>query len=102
MRRAHVPLADAVLVEDTRGHLKRYKRLGIRTVWITGHLPSVLNASGAISLRSGDRLRRWHALLQRPPERREDPQATTLLVADAGRGHQEIAGKAVRGDADRL
>ncbi len=52
MRRAHVPLADAVLVEDTRGHLKRYKRLGIRTVWITGHLPSVLNASGAVSLRT--------------------------------------------------
>jgi pyrimidine 5'-nucleotidase len=52
MRRANVPLADAVLVEDTRGHLKRYKRLGIRTVWITGHLPSVLNASGAKSLRS--------------------------------------------------
>jgi pyrimidine 5'-nucleotidase len=52
MRRAHVPLADAVLVEDTRGHLKSYKRLGIRTVWITGHLPSVLNASGSKSLRS--------------------------------------------------
>ncbi|SOE52199.1 pyrimidine 5'-nucleotidase [Burkholderia sp. D7] len=52
MRRAHVPLSDAVLVEDTRGHLKRYKRLGIRTVWITGYLPSVLNASGAKSLRS--------------------------------------------------
>jgi pyrimidine 5'-nucleotidase len=52
MRRAHVPLSDAVLVEDTRGHLKSYKRLGIRTVWITGHLPSVLNASGGASLRS--------------------------------------------------
>ncbi len=38
MRDAHVPLADAILVEDTRGHLKRYKRLGIRTVWIVGHL----------------------------------------------------------------
>ena len=52
MRRANVRLADAILVEDTRGHLKRYKRLGLRTVWITGHLPSVLNASGAASLRS--------------------------------------------------
>ncbi|CAH2793823.1 MAG: Pyridoxal-5'-phosphate phosphatase (EC, Alphaproteobacterial type [uncultured Caballeronia sp.] len=50
MRRANVPLSDAVLVEDTRGHLKRYKRLGIRTVWITRYLPSVLNASGAKSL----------------------------------------------------
>ncbi|TKC83625.1 pyrimidine 5'-nucleotidase [Trinickia terrae] len=38
MRDAHVPLADAILVEDTCGHLKRYKRLGIRTVWIVGHL----------------------------------------------------------------
>jgi len=39
MRDAHVRLVDAILVEDTRGHLKRYRRLGIRTVWITGHLP---------------------------------------------------------------
>lgn len=52
MRRADVSLADAILVEDTRGHLKRYKRLGIRTVWITGHLPSVLNARGQVSFRS--------------------------------------------------
>jgi pyrimidine 5'-nucleotidase len=52
MRRANVALADAVLVEDTRGHLKRYKRLGIRTVWITGHLPAVLNASGASSVQT--------------------------------------------------
>jgi pyrimidine 5'-nucleotidase len=51
MRQAHVPLSDAVLVEDTRGHLKRYKRLGIRTVWITGHLPHALNASGVASAR---------------------------------------------------
>lgn len=30
---------DAVLVEDTHSHLKRYRRMGIRTVWVTGHLP---------------------------------------------------------------
>jgi pyrimidine 5'-nucleotidase len=51
MRQAHVPLSAAVLVEDTRGHLKSYKRMGIRTVWITGHLPHGLNASGAASAR---------------------------------------------------
>jgi pyrimidine 5'-nucleotidase len=51
MRRAHVALKDAVLVEDSQGHLKRYKRLGIRTVWIVGHLPHVRNASGAVSAR---------------------------------------------------
>jgi pyrimidine 5'-nucleotidase len=39
MRQAHVRLRDAILVEDTRGHLKSYRRLGIRTVWIVGHLP---------------------------------------------------------------
>ena len=38
LREARVRVADAVLVEDTRGHLKRYLRLGIRTVWIVGHL----------------------------------------------------------------
>lgn len=44
LRDARVPLADAVLVEDTRGHLKRYRRLGIGTVWIVGHL--VTRAAG--------------------------------------------------------
>ena len=39
LREARVPMEDAILVEDTRSHLKRYKRLGIRTVWIVGHLP---------------------------------------------------------------
>ncbi|TDG03506.1 pyrimidine 5'-nucleotidase [Paraburkholderia guartelaensis] len=46
LRRAGVALADAILIEDTRSHLKRYRRLGIRTVWITGHLPAHLPATG--------------------------------------------------------
>lgn len=37
MRRMGVRLADAILVEDTRGHLKRYRRLHLATVWMTGH-----------------------------------------------------------------
>jgi pyrimidine 5'-nucleotidase len=51
MRRAHVRLSDAILVEDTRGHLKRYRRLGIRTVWIVGHLPVARTSSGGMSVR---------------------------------------------------
>ena len=47
LRDAHVPLADAILVEDTRSHLKRYKRLGIRTVWIVGHLSAAPRADGS-------------------------------------------------------
>ena len=42
LRQVGVPLAHAsraTLVEDTHGHLKRYRRLGIRTVWITGFIP---------------------------------------------------------------
>ncbi len=39
LRRARVRADCAILVEDTRGHLKRYKRLGLRTVWMVGHLP---------------------------------------------------------------
>jgi pyrimidine 5'-nucleotidase len=39
LRRAGVTPTDAILIEDTRSHLKRYRRLGIRTVWMTGHLP---------------------------------------------------------------
>lgn len=30
--------AHTLLVEDTHGHLKRYRRLHLRTVWMTGHL----------------------------------------------------------------
>jgi pyrimidine 5'-nucleotidase len=40
LRRAGVALTDAILIEDTHGHLKRYRALGIQTVWITGHLPT--------------------------------------------------------------
>ena len=46
LRAAHARMADTILVEDTRGHLKRYKRLGIGTVWITGHLPGHLPVTG--------------------------------------------------------
>lgn len=46
LREARVAFADAILVEDTRGHLKRYRRLGIRTVWITGHLPTRMARDG--------------------------------------------------------
>ncbi|MDE1181425.1 pyrimidine 5'-nucleotidase [Paraburkholderia sp.] len=46
MREARAPLSDAILVEDTRSHLKHYKKLGIRTVWIVGHLPRKAHADG--------------------------------------------------------
>jgi pyrimidine 5'-nucleotidase len=49
MRDAHVRLSDAVLVEDTRSHLKNYRRLGIRTVWIVGHLPRPARADGSLA-----------------------------------------------------
>lgn len=48
LRRAGASLADTILIEDTRGHLKRYRRLGIQTVWITGHLPE-----RALTMRAG-------------------------------------------------
>lgn len=39
LRRARIHPAQAILVEDTRSHLKSYKRLGLRTIWMVGHLP---------------------------------------------------------------
>jgi len=45
LRRASVNPTQAILVEDTRGHLKSYKRLGLRTVWMVGHLPEVRRAN---------------------------------------------------------
>jgi pyrimidine 5'-nucleotidase len=53
LRDAHVPLADAILVEDTRSHLKRYRRLGIGTVWIVGHLPAPARLEGRIARMPG-------------------------------------------------
>jgi pyrimidine 5'-nucleotidase len=47
LREANVHVADAVLVEDTRDHLKRYRRLGIRTVWIVGHLLATPRRNGS-------------------------------------------------------
>lgn len=32
---------ETVLVEDTRSHLKHYKRTGLKTVWMVGHLRGV-------------------------------------------------------------
>ena len=46
LREARVAIEDAILVEDTRSHLKRYKRLGIGTVWIVGHLPTPVRPAG--------------------------------------------------------
>lgn len=53
LRDARVPLHDAILVEDTRSHLKHYKRLGIGTVWIVGHLPTPVRPDGKIALLPG-------------------------------------------------
>lgn len=39
LRQAKTSPSNTILVEDTHTHLKRYRRMGIRTVWITGHLP---------------------------------------------------------------
>jgi pyrimidine 5'-nucleotidase len=52
LRLARIRPADVILVEDTRGHLKSYKRLGIRTVWMVGHLP-LGPAGGAVMTGSG-------------------------------------------------
>lgn len=54
LRAARVRLAEAVLVEDTRSHLKRYRRLGIGTVWIVGHL--VAPVRGALGERRAARM----------------------------------------------
>ena len=52
--------------------------------------------------RRGQRLRRIAQRLHPPPERREYPQAPAVLVTDVGGSRQQIAGKALRGDADLL
>jgi len=55
LARERIAPSRAILVEDTLSHLKRYRRLGIRTVWVTGYLrrvaPGVVPASAADALR---------------------------------------------------
>jgi len=50
LARERIAPSRAILVEDTLSHLKRYRRLGIGTVWVTGYLRRV--APGAASLSS--------------------------------------------------
>jgi len=55
LRRARIQPAQAILVEDTRSHLKSYKRLGLRTVWMVGHLPVVPRAARQAMVRGTGR-----------------------------------------------
>lgn len=54
LARERIAPSRAILVEDTLSHLKRYRRLGIRTVWVTGYLrrvaPGVQPTSAADAL----------------------------------------------------
>ena len=60
------------------------------------------SGTGRRRLRRRQRRGRIAEGLHPPPERREHPQAPAFLVADAGGADQEIAGKALRSDADLL
>jgi pyrimidine 5'-nucleotidase len=54
LRSAKIRPRQAVLVEDTRSHLKNYRRMGLRTVWLVGHLPVVRgDAPGAVARIAG-------------------------------------------------
>ena len=46
LARQRIAPSRAILVEDTLSHLKRYKRLGLRTVWMTGYLSGHGTAAG--------------------------------------------------------
>ncbi|CAH0441169.1 pyrimidine 5'-nucleotidase [Ralstonia pseudosolanacearum] len=54
LARERIAPSRAILVEDTLSHLKRYRRLGLSTVWVTGYLrrvaPGVAPATAADAL----------------------------------------------------
>ncbi|MCK4123820.1 pyrimidine 5'-nucleotidase [Ralstonia pseudosolanacearum] len=54
LARERIAPTRAILVEDTLSHLKRYRRLGLSTVWVTGYLrrvaPGVVPAAAADAL----------------------------------------------------
>jgi len=47
LARERIAPSRAILVEDTLSHLKRYRHLGIGTVWVTGYLRKVTPAVAA-------------------------------------------------------
>ena len=54
LRQLRATHREAVLVEDTRSHLKHYKRTGLRTVWMVGHLHNARPALSGAAGRSVD------------------------------------------------
>jgi pyrimidine 5'-nucleotidase len=98
---------DAVLVEDTRSHLKHYRRTGLKTVWMVGHLRAARQTEGSggglglagsltgeLAGRPGEMPGKGHADRDagRPAERR----ATGTRSADASGGHAQRRGESGR------
>ncbi|MEF9385726.1 pyrimidine 5'-nucleotidase [Ralstonia solanacearum species complex bacterium KE056] len=54
LARERIAPSRAILVEDTLSHLKRYRRLGLSTVWVTGYLRRV--APGVVPTAAADAL----------------------------------------------
>lgn len=54
LARERIAPSRAILVEDTLSHLKRYRRLGLSTVWVTGYLRRV--APGTVPTTAADAL----------------------------------------------
>ncbi|KHK57247.1 5'-nucleotidase [Ralstonia sp. A12] len=77
LARERIAPSRAILVEDTLSHLKRYRRLGIGTVWVTGYLRRV--APGAASQSSQSAAEALH------------PMQVAAMGARANSPHQPAA-----------
>ncbi|AQW30302.1 pyrimidine 5'-nucleotidase [Ralstonia syzygii subsp. celebesensis] len=85
LARERIAPSRAILVEDTLSHLKRYRRLGIGTVWVTGYLRR-LAAPGAVPPSATDALHpvQAAALGARANSPQREPAAPILFANRPG------------------
>ncbi|MGC5805782.1 pyrimidine 5'-nucleotidase [Ralstonia pseudosolanacearum] len=84
LARERIAPTRAILVEDTLSHLKRYRRLGLSTVWVTGYLRRV--APGVVPAAAADALHPMQAaaLCARANSPQRQPAAPILFANRPG------------------
>ncbi|WP_247423585.1 pyrimidine 5'-nucleotidase [Ralstonia pseudosolanacearum] len=84
LARERIAPSRAILVEDTLSHLKRYRRLGLSTVWVTGYLRRV--APGVAPTTAADALHPMQAaaLGSRANSLQRQPAAPILFANRPG------------------
>ena len=97
LARERIAPSRAILVEDTLSHLKRYRRLGIRTVWVTGYLRKVATAvaPGVQPTAAADALHPMQATAMGARANSPHPPAATPILFANRPGYVSVKVKSV-------